>query len=1076
MSIALQTRLLGEFRLDVNGVAVTALGASRVQSLLAYLLLHRDAPQSRQQVAFLFWPDSSETQARTNLRQLLHYLRRDLPGAEAFLQVDAKMLKWCREAPLSLDVADFEAALSRAEQAADSAARVAYLAEAVSHYGGELLPGCYDDWLVPERERLRGQFLAALETLTHLCEEARDYPAALRYTERLLQSDPVRESAYRQTMRLYALSGDRAKALHVYYTCAGVLRRELGVEPSAASREVYDQLVAAETLPTLQTFHRPLIGRQVAWAHLLSAWRSVRGGVQTVCIAGEAGIGKTHLLGAFLEWAAQQGVPVARARAYAAGGLAYAPVAEWLRSEPLKTPLAELDDVWLTEVARLLPELSSTHPDLPRPEPLSESWQRGRLYGALDRVFLRVHQPFLLVLDDAQWSDRETLDWLRHLLHFEPRARFLVLLAVRPEEVAPEHPLAGLLLELRSRGTLTDIPLEPLGARETAALATQLAGHASEAELDRLYRESEGNPLFVVEMVRAGLSLEPAASDPSDPSQRALPPRLQALLQTRLRQLSPAARDLAGLAATIGRDFTFEVLASASDLAETLFVRSLDELWQCWIVREQGASAYDFSHDKLRDAAYATVSAARRRLLHRRVAEALEAVHAFGLEAVSARIANHFEHADLPGRAIPHLQRAAEAAQRVYANEDAIVSLERALALLKTLPQGTPQDEQELALRLTLGVSLVAQGSHASTAATENYVRALALCEALDQPPDPPILRALAIAYVVRSELERAQVLGETLLELAQLEQDPVLRVEANYTLGVTRFWQGHFVLARQHLGDALTHYDPEHRRVHLSLYTHDPQVICLSRLAFLLWCLGYPDQAVQKSHEALARAQELAQPFSWAYASFWTTLLYCERREVAATLVQAERTVAHSREHHLGLWRSKSTVLQGWAQAERGDTEAGIVRIQEGLADFRATGANFLRPYFLALLADIHGKTGDTEQGLTLVSEALAAVEKTGERWSEAEVRRVQGVLLQKQAPGEGAGEAAFERALELAQQQGATLFALRAATTLARRWHLQGRSAEAHRLLRPVYCRFTEGFDIPDLTAARYVLDITS
>ena len=223
MSVALQIRLLGGFRLDVGGVAVTALGAARVQSLLAYLLLHRDAPQRRQRIAFLFWPDSSETQARTNLRQLLHYLRRDLPGAEAFLQVDAKMVKWCWEAPLSLDVADFEAALSRAEHAADSAARVAYLAKAVSHYGGELLPGCYDDWLVPKRERLRGQFLAALETLTHLCEEARDYPAALRYTERLLQSDPLRESAYRQTMRLYALSGDRAKALHVYPHLRGCL-------------------------------------------------------------------------------------------------------------------------------------------------------------------------------------------------------------------------------------------------------------------------------------------------------------------------------------------------------------------------------------------------------------------------------------------------------------------------------------------------------------------------------------------------------------------------------------------------------------------------------------------------------------------------------------------------------------------------------------------------------------------------------------------------------------------------------------------------------------------------------------
>jgi len=764
----LHIHLLGDFLLVSGDTPVTTVNVARLQSLLAYLVLHRTAPQARSHLAFLLWPDSDEAQAHSNLRKLLHQLRQALPHADHFFHADRHSLQWLPSLPVSqaespraswtLDVLDFEQAMTRAEQAEqvqDTTVLRQAFEQVVDLYRGDLLPSCYDEWILPERDRLRQLFFQASERLIALLEQERDYDAAIKIAQRLLRHDPLHEATYRDLMRFYALRGDRAAALRVYHTCVTILERELAAEPGEATRQAYEALLqmdassaSSTSLPPKSTFltlrgaGAPLIGRKQEWGQLQAAWRRAASGVSgkphMVVLSGEAGMGKTRLAARRqATWVGRQGMTTASAHCYAAEGrLAYAPVTAWLRADAVQTGLSTLADVWLTEVARLVPDLLTRRPDLPRPAPMTEGWQRQRFFEALARALLRApgedrtrsnpySQPLLLLLDDLQWCDNETLEWLHYLLHFDPRARLLLIGTVRSEETLPGHPLLSFLGTLQRDSLVTEIALGPLSTAETTSLAEHtMSPQLDPAMINTLYQETEGNPLFVVEMVRVGTlpvhtpepetrraaslqdgisaggqrgRAQPVAGSPlpllTQPIST-LPPTIQTVLAARFAQLSPFARELANVAAVIGREFAFAVLARASGESEDAVVRGLDELWQRRMVRVQGAGTaetYDFSHDKLRELAYASLSPAHQRLLHRRVAEALVEIYAdnlsggqVNLDAVSGQIAAHYEHAGLPVRAIPYYQRAGEVASHVYANAEAITAFQRAITLLET--------------------------------------------------------------------------------------------------------------------------------------------------------------------------------------------------------------------------------------------------------------------------------------------------------------------------------------------------------------------------------------------------------
>jgi DNA-binding SARP family transcriptional activator len=1079
---ALQVRLLGQFRLSVDGRPVDGPATARLQSLFAYLLLH-DGPRSRAHLSFTFWPDASESNARNNLRQLLHQLRQTLPDPDRYLRADANSLQWVPDSSFSLDVALFDAALAEAEAAGrvgDAAHRRACLERAVDLCQGPLLPTCYDDWIGPVRERLARRCEDAVAALAGLLEDEREYASAIARVRHWLRHDPLDEEAYRRLMRLLALAGDRVAALQAYHQCRDALSRELSAEPSVSTVLVYERIRAAEPGPKEPpgdgTPAAPaLVGRQAEWSKLRQAWeKAVLGRASFALVTGDAGIGKSRLAEELLTWARRQGVTTAKTRSYAAEGrLSLAPVSEWLRSDALSPHLAGLEELWRVEVARILPELLADRPGLPRPAPMTEYGDRLRFFEGLARAALAAPPPLLLLIDDLQWCDRETLEWLHFLSRFDPEARLLVLGTARSEELDASGPLSALLRHLRSESRLVEIALEPLDAAETAELASRVGCRVLDANAaTRLYRETEGNPLFVVETVRGegGGDPVPGLLEQGIPG---LPPRAHAVIAGRLAQLSDAARETAAAAAVIGRAFDLSVLVRlAGD--EDVVARGLDELWRKRIVREQRPNAYDFTHDKLRDVAYGETSAPQRRLLHRRVAEVLVAAHGGDLDPVSAQIAAHYESAGLVEQAIPHYQRSAVVAQGVYAHDHAMALVGRGLSLLRQMPASARRDGWELELLLVLAPSCRVTKGWAAPELGEVLDRALALCDRVGTPAQrAEVLYGMQSLSIVAGRLEKSAVITDEMVRVFRESQGTEPPRSAFAMMAGARLQMGRFQEACDDIDGLVREADAGQLQQLQESQGLNYEVIARAWQAHGLWCLGRPDAALQGASRALRLARQLRQPFSEVIAATYLALLQQLRADPASFRGQAVEALELATEFKATYYRSWAAILVAYAETLDSPGETALARLRGSIESFKETGARIRLPYYLALLADAHLRGGEAAAGLQVVDEGLSRARETNERWWDAELHRLRAEL--RLACGAAAGEAEAElvRALAIARERQARSLELRAARALARLWAGEGRATEARDLLAPVYSSFTEGLHTPDLNDAHALLE---
>ncbi|WP_318307376.1 ATP-binding protein [Amycolatopsis solani] len=952
----LRVSLLGEQVIadDESGAVLTR--SPRSVALVAYLVVHAGLAQPRRRIAGLFWPDSTDAQALTNLRRELHQLRRVL-GDPPSLAVTGRDLCW-RDTPSSrVDVREFAAA-HRAALAAGDDGGLAHAHAALAAYRGELLPGLADDWVLAARAELDRQ---CVELCDLICRTPSGDPAAaLAAARRRIRLRPLEETGYRTLMGLQAEAGDRAGAVSTYHRCASVLERELGVGPAEPTRAALRRLLARPEPEVRRAAAPGLVGRAAELARLGEAWRTASAGrAGVVLVRGDAGVGKTRLVTELAGLARADGAVVAAGRCFgSAGRLPLAPVADWLRTPAVQRAAVALDPVWRAEVDRLLPAArpaAGGHPAV-------DAWQRLRFFEGLARALTAGGQPVLLVLDNVQWCDEETGAFLAFCLGLLPDAPLLVAATLRDGDV--DARVESWTTHLRDEGKLTELALRPFDADGTARLGEAVAGRPlSPSDRTLLHAATGGFPLYVVEALRAN------ASPPSG--------RLSGVLRARLEQPGPAAREVAGLAAAAGRDFTLELLTEASDLDADTVVDAVDELWRRRLVREVGGG-YDFTHDLLRDAAYQQVSPPRRWLLHRRLAQGLELLHAGDTDAVAAQLAEQYARGGRPDRAVEHYRRAAAVAARTFAHAEAIRLLGEALTLVRARPASGNRDRAELAVLEALAGPLNARHGYSSPELQHVLERSLALAEAVGSKDSAlTALLELWSSRFVQGRTALAHESAERALTLVP-GTNPALSGSAHFIVAGSSVSLGrpaeglrHFELGAERTRDASTWPIGTRPDIHGPAWA-----------AHAHWLLGHDDAAVASSAEAVGRARAAGHPYSLTIALAYAGITHQLRRDRRALWAAVAELHDLCDRYGFAYYREWALVLGGWS---RGGA-AGLAAAQEGVANLKAEGAFARMPYWLTLVADLSAP----EAARATLDAALAAGEARDDRWWLPEVLRL--------------------------------------------------------------------------------------
>jgi predicted ATPase len=727
---------------------------------------------------------------------------------------------------------------------------------------------------------------------------------------------------------------------------------------------------------------------------------------------------------------------------------------------------------------------------------------------------LATERPLVLWLEDLHWSDYATLDLIAYLARLRRPAHLLVIGTYRPVDVIlNSHPLKTVKQELQMHGQCQELPMEGLGPEAVAEyLAARFPEHRFRAKLSQtLYECTEGNPLFLTNVVEdweeRGILKRSSgiwtAERSAENATQSIPDSLRDMLERQIGGLATGERALLEAASIVGMSFSPAAVA-AGLMAD---IEQIEQ--QCEVLTrkhqyvrrspatagEQTTTHYSFLHALFRRTWEEQIPPTRLARLHLRIGAYKEAEYGEHRGDIASELAHHFYSANYAIKAIAYFRLAGERATARGAMVEGERHYARALELIGALPEDRERDRSELQLQLATGPVLIALKGFGAPEAERAYTRAMELCERLDDPPEIyPASFGLWVMYFLRGEFTKAYALAEQLLRRAQISSDLTPLPLAEMALGNASYQMGKLSLARKHVEQAMSHYDPDRRgAATIRDMGFDARVSGLSAIALTLWHLGYPDQALARAEEGLALARGLSHLHSLAHAEFFVGFVHQHRREASAAREHAEAVIALSAEQGFALWSAWATTLRGSAMSQQGHREEGVTQIQNGLAMSLAAGIKLSRPDFLCIMAEEQMEAGRLDDGRRALTEALAIIDEYENRLCEAEAYRLKGESLLKQghaersrtgqaslrAPlGADASNAAearscFERAIGIARKQSAKSWELRATTSLARLLAKQGQTDDARTMLAEIYNWFTEGFDTKDLQEAEQLLN---
>ncbi len=828
----------------------------------------------------------------------------------------------------------------------------------------------------------------------------------------------------------------------------------------------------------------PMVGRDAERAELVRLWKSAQAGRgQVVLLSGEAGIGKSRLSAELLH--ELQGQPHARVRFFSSSHRQHSPlhpciqqiefVARFAPGDSAEDKLAKLEamlghipeqDLQLIAELLLIPT-GARFPVLQfSPQKKQERVMRA-LLGVLERMSRRL--PLLTIFEDAHWSDESSRELLAMTVKSVADLNILLVITARPEFepawVTQPH--------------VTHLVLDQLAAEESAKLIGWIArgNPLPRRVIDEIVARTDGVPLFLEEVTQAiveGGGVADALAGRKEHT--GVPPALQASLVARLDRLG-AGREIAEVAAVIGRDFTSELVSLVADHPEPAVQVALARLLEAGLVvprrTVEGVSiGFSFRHMLIRDAAHGMLVRERRRSLHARVAEALESHFPERAEAQPEIIAQHCTEGALREKAAGYWLRAGHQAMRRSAMKEALVHLRRGLEVLQSLTENDWRVKCELDLTTALGKAQIATQGYAVASTGDTFVRARALCNQLGDPPQLlSVLHGLWTHALLRGELNEARDQALSLLERGAARNDALWQLMGCRFSGVTHHPLGAFGRAREFLERGLRLYDPARRATYAEITIDDPKVVMLVYLSWSLMCVGRFTEARRASAEALAYARQLANAYTLAHALNGASFIALTIDSPEAGLQHLDELMPLLEEHGIAYYGAVGALFRGYCLAALGRADEAKAQLRNGMTAYRATGSGLFVSGFLRMSAEAYGRIGETSLALECIRESFSVMETTSQRWDEAEIHRVYGGLLLASGDRDGAG-AQFRRALALAQEREAGLWELRAACDLARLLAEQGVRREAHALLAPICERAGVHGDAPDLWTARSML----
>jgi len=833
----------------------------------------------------------------------------------------------------------------------------------------------------------------------------------------------------------------------------------------------------------------PLVGRGQEIDLLMQCWARARAGNgQVVLISGEPGLGKSRITVEFEE--RFQAEPHFRQRyfcsPYRQDSALYpfidqiARAARFAPSDPPASKLEKLEALLARgsppdENIALIVDLLSM-PGLGRHPLPNLSPQRRKeltleaLIGRLESLARR--RPVVTIFEDAHWIDPTSHELLDLAVDRIRNLPVLLIVTFRPEF---QPPWTG-------DPHVTMLVLNRLDHRDRAALVTQITGGKALPNdvVVQILDRTDGVPLFIEELTKSvlesGLLREEhnhyALKGPLPPL--AIPTSLQASLMARLDRLGPV-RHVAQIGAAFGRWFRYTSLRVVSRLSEDELQVSLAQLVASELVLQSGTppdAVYTFKHALVQDAAYSSLLRTVRQELHGRIAEALEALSPELIDSQPEFFARHYGEARLVEKSVFYWSKAGHRAVARAAIVEAAAQFQKGLDQLALLPDNPERQRQELEFYSSLSAALRAAKGQAAPETGDAYVRARELWEQLGSPPEfVQIPYGQSRYHAHRCEFDLAQRLDEDLLRLSRDRNDAAGLILGHLSSGINQMFVGKFAASRSHLEQALARYDPIPQRSLVQQTGVHPHIFSQAYLGNVLFCLGFPDQALAQSSANIFEARRLAHPPSLAGSlAIGARLLWLVRDDAVLDQWVSE-LLALATEQGFPHWRAQGAIYRGWIKVKNGDFTEGMSLLQSGLTAYRSSGAELLVPHYLALLAAACEITGQVEESLTLLDDALHVIDRTGERWFAVELNRHKGQLLLRQGDT-GAADKLYLKALSISEEQGAKLWELRAAISLARLRRDQNRYVEARNLLAPVYGWFTEGFHRTDLKEAKALL----